>query len=307
MKILVFFSLPSILILLGIGLVSVTGAPNLVGQIQDSGGTVHFDSDEEHSSHLPRLFTRRQVVGVMLEERSATDELTSQLAAFPQLDSITLIGDSVTDAGIRPLASLRELTCLTLASNSLTDGSLETVSRIRSVQFLCVFRGEFSRDGISRLSALPDLKMLSIQDVALGVPEIRSISGLRQVSLLGLNKTGIGNEEVRVLALKGVTTLNLEDNPISELPEWQAVDGQQLISLSLARTQIGNEDLERLCNFPRLGILDIRGTRVTDAAVSTLARMPSLSFLHVEDTRFSDTAKRELLKARPHCEVYRDD
>jgi internalin A len=67
-------------------------------------------------------------------------------------------------------------------------------------------------------------------------------------------------------------------------------------ALSLELAKIGDEDVKVLPVFPRLRVLDLDGTEVTDEALGWVAQQSSLEELWLECTAVTDAGLRHL-----HC------
>ena len=78
----------------------------------------------------------------------------------------------------------------------------------------------------------------------------------------------------------------------------------KLMTLSLARTNVGDGDLARLRGLSRLRVLDLSGTRVTDAGLEHLKGLTQLQRLHLLCTKVTAEGVKKLQQALPNCEIH---
>jgi hypothetical protein len=97
--------------------------------------------------------------------------------------------------------------------------------------------------------------------------------------------------------------------PDAEMPgEWWArrLLGNDFFTnvtkLDLAQTEIGDEGLKYLSWLSRLQSVSL-GERVTDAGLAHLKGLTELRWLDLRKTRVTDAAIRDLQKALPHCTI----
>ncbi|HCR30496.1 MAG TPA: hypothetical protein DIV79_10810 [Opitutae bacterium] len=72
--------------------------------------------------------------------------------------------------------------------------------------------------------------------------------------------------------------------------------GSELVKLSLARTDVANDDLKKLKQLSSIEYLDLSRTRVGDEGVTHLAELPKLSYLNLRDTNVSDGSIEQLAR-----------
>jgi hypothetical protein len=69
--------------------------------------------------------------------------------------------------------------------------------------------------------------------------------------------------------------------------------------------RVRDEDLDYLAGFPKLRMLDLRGTGVTDAGVARLASCAGLAEVDLRDTAVSDAGAERLARALPKLNIIR--
>lgn len=68
-------------------------------------------------------------------------------------------------------------------------------------------------------------------------------------------------------------------------------------------TNTSNDDLEHLKALPRLRILDLRDTQITDVGLKHLCELRGLKFLWIHNTQVTPEGVKELREALPDCEI----
>lgn len=77
--------------------------------------------------------------------------------------------------------------------------------------------------------------------------------------------------------------------------------------ISLAGTEISDEDLARLKVLKHLRVLDLRDTKISDAGLIYLYDLKGLRFLYLFNTRVSDVGIGKLKEVLPRCKIERKD
>ena len=80
--------------------------------------------------------------------------------------------------------------------------------------------------------------------------------------------------------------------------------GDALVKLSLSRTSVANEDLEKLKLLPSIEYLDLSRTDISDEGMAHIAEMPNLSYLNLRDTDVSDQSIEQLSRMENLKQVY---
>ncbi|HUS62871.1 MAG TPA: DnaJ domain-containing protein, partial [Acidimicrobiales bacterium] len=83
----------------------------------------------------------------------------------------------------------------------------------------------------------------------------------------------------------------------------RAVDLREMIAnrsirrVNLSDTRVGDEEVARLCTMPRLEVLRLDGTAITDACCRDLSRAPSLREVSLQNTQIGDVGVRDLARS----------
>jgi len=65
--------------------------------------------------------------------------------------------------------------------------------------------------------------------------------------------------------------------------------------------------VKTVCRIKSLEILDLRGTKATDACIESIRSMPRLKRLHVGGTAITPVGIEAIRKALPGCEIDQRD
>ncbi|EDW78563.2 uncharacterized protein Dwil_GK16506 [Drosophila willistoni] len=87
------------------------------------------------------------------------------------------------------------------------------------------------------------------------------------------------------LASIPLKTLYMDDNKLSELPEYFFTKGNQLRILILARNHLQQLNRSNFENLQGLQELDLRGNRISHFTANIFANLPSLEVLHLNENR----------------------
>lgn len=92
-----------------------------------------------------------------------SDRDLADVAWFPAMKTLTLVGGEITDRGLSSLTSLKGLTELQISKNRITDAGLRTLCSISSLEVLDLCETEVSDAGMMELARLPRLKRVRLQ------------------------------------------------------------------------------------------------------------------------------------------------
>ena len=137
--------------------------------------------------------------------------------------------------------------------------------------------------GLKRLAPLNQLEVLF-----LGIAPRVTDGGMQQVGQFEQLRNFLG------------ANLLIPDNgliPLGRLPNLRRVELSDYPNVT-------SDGLRHLVRSTSLRYLDLRRTRINDAAVPYLARMKALRVLHLEDTRLSLNGIAALHQALPSCGIF---
>lgn len=169
---------------------------------------------------------------------------------------------------------------------------------------------------LAAIGTLPDLEVLLLGGTNVDDKGIPPLCELPRLTLLGLRRTLVTDKAIPHLArLPNLQRIYLSDTSVSDAGMAHLATMDRLLQLALANTRVtgsGVSRLERLASlerlwldstklgddgvemiarsFPRLEILFIGQTEVTDAGVAEIARLSNLAVLSLENTPVTDAS-----------------
>lgn len=188
---------------------------------------------------------------------------------------VRLAGGMGTDDNVARLANCQFLNTLAVRGEA-TDRGLAPLARFEPM----VVSLERSPPSDEIVHALPLPSMsLALRGIPVSADLLEQIGSRKRLVSLVLEKASLTDERLLLLTSLG-----------------------DLKFLSLAENSIHGPALEILPRFPRLELLDLRGTAIDDAALIQVARHPQLRRVFLPRGR-SPAALQKLRTARPNLEI----
>jgi uncharacterized membrane protein len=158
-----------------------------------------------------------------------------------------------------------------------------------------VFKDDISEADAADIQTLMNLKLLVLpmaKDQAF--LEVNAINA-RKITDKDLQE--ISSIQEQLVSLKLANT-QVTDEFVMDLADYP-----RLINLQLGHTKITDKSLEALQNSPRLETLNIYATAVTDAGILKLAKIKTLRNLYVWQSKVSPAGIAQLKKLRPKLHI----
>lgn len=230
--------------------------------------------------------------------KNADDVVLERLAAFPELEELTFIGDAgmiagfsppwgTTDAGLGHLKRLKHLRSLSLPSCEITDEGLSHIAAMTQIQELCV--GSNGTTIAKTRHARPpgtrgfgdEFCAAEITDAS--ITHLSKLQNLRSLTLLGTRITDDGFERLKGLDQLHTLDVTLIDGGITERSLSCLGQFPKLSKLRVCDSRDAREPLDAnlasLKNLSTLSSLTIFSLRVTDAGLVHLAELSHLKSL----------------------------
>jgi len=242
----------------------------------------------------------------------------------PETDSFDLSGRSLSELDKTEIASLSNLTTLSLTNCGLTDVSfLSGLTALRTL-----YLPDNRINDLTALSALTELRTVYLDRNPLtDLTPLTKLPGLSMLSIQGVTiadyvladlKEAMPNcrifsdsvvEETRPISLGGavftedVEELDLSYRNVTDISRLSYC--LQLRDLNLAGNPI--ESYSVLSGLPRLSVLTLSQTGLTDAQLEFFSTLERLTYLDLRDNPLLTAEGLEALeKALPECQIFHD-
>jgi len=212
---------------------------------------------------------------VRLQGAQCDDEALRAACRLPWLEELFVVDTGVTDAGAEDLGQLKNLRSLDLRLNRITARPLRHIggmTELRELKLAMRLSPVPLRDedmaflrGLTKLESL----MLPSADLTDGwLVYIEDLKSLKALQLYDMAITTDGLHHLRDLS--NLTLLSLHGTRLTSLEPLRPLT--RIKYLCLAYTPVDDSALAVLQSWPRLGELDLRSTKITDAGVAGLMR-----------------------------------
>lgn len=229
-----------------------------------------LDGKITYDEHAPS----KQVKGITLVGNRVADDHLAALQALSKLEDIQLFKTSVTDAGLRHLAAFRELNFVTiLGANAITDDGLAQLEKHASLTGLILQHARLSDVGLKHLANLKQLKTLVLDGVGVSDAGLKHLEDLHNLEFLSLYNNRISDKGLPSLKnLVRLKTLNLGSTSVTGSGFDCLLPLKQLEVLVLTNTRVSDQEVEVLGRLTNLKQLGIKRTNVSDDGAKKLAK-----------------------------------
>lgn len=254
--------------------------------------------------HLRELGTLRRL---QLVGRPITDAGLRHLEGMSALVELGLRSTQVQGPGLRHLEGLSALEELAIGCLPLEDEHLRHLrsSELRSLSLdRC---RKISDAGVANLPELPQLRRLNLADTQVTGGCLEAVRGCASLRRLNLERTKVRDEHLAHLSeLSALRDLDLTRTEVTSegsihlsrlhleslsLSECAGADGsslivlpgERLLALGLRRTDTTDVCLHFVGGFTALYVLDLSGTKISDAGLAPLSALQGLGHLNLSE------------------------
>jgi Leucine-rich repeat (LRR) protein len=242
-----------------------------------------------------------------------TDAGLANLKGWRKLERLDLRGTKFNDASVEHLNEA--LQSLDVSFTELTDNGLERLTFLKRLEELWIGGDKMSGVGLYSLKLLPKLKRLDLAgrqrtdsglwSVALTDFNVESVAALRQLERLDLSGsklTSLGLVKLRPLV--ELRSLGLDGTEIRSPSLAVLASLPKLERLTLWKCkQIDDDAAPYLAGSPRLAMLDLAETRLTDKGLAELQKMRRLRRLYLGGTLVTKAGVEKFLEKNPQCQI----
>ena len=289
--------------------------------------TRRYRVTEPGLAHLAKLKSLRE----FFAHPSMTDAGLTHISRLASLRILDLSGTKVTDAGMPLIADLTNLQCLWLSRTRITDAGMAHLAKLTKLQVLWLEDTDVGDSGLTALAGMSKLDTLQASRTKITGSGLAHLAR-SSLGLLGLNGCPIGDAatgplaaltKLRQLWLERATVSDAGMSPLRHLTRLETIDlsktrvkGPGLAALGalakleavyLAGTKIDDAAMAVFAGWEnvRRTILNLNGTRITNAGLGHLRGWTRLNHLSVIDTSVTEAGAAGLKKALPRLLISR--
>ncbi len=221
--------------------------------------------------------------------------------------SIDLIYQPITGSMFWQLKN-QPIQVMTLRTTNVNEDGFKAISKIRSLKQLRIDETPgLNKEGLAHLSDLPNLTQITLSRSDIKLEHLKAISGCKHLMWIDIS----GNRDVNKECLEYIvkTFPNLDGLDLSRTGVTSAdyavlAPVKKMIQLRLSRSNLCDDDLDKIPNLPNLSTLYIDANpQITDAGFLRLLRFKKLEFVALMRTRITPVAVEKFKLQRPGCNL----
>jgi internalin A len=215
------------------------------------------------------------------------------LSGVPSLEVVVFDVDMVTDEALRTLRKhdllyllatearrsdepLKTVRAMRLAGQPITDEGLKVLREVASLTELDLSGTSVSDVGVKELKEMPALEHLNLRDTRVTNKGLASLLENKKLKRIDVAAKLVDDETLTLFHKAG--RLEVLSNTRCEIGEEPS--SANVVGIVLNNTQVTDEGLKLLKDYPKLEFINIRKSRVTDAGVAELLKtFPKLHVL----------------------------
>lgn len=234
-----------------------------------------------------------------------TDAGMKSLAALPELRAVRLSGTNVSDAGVIALLDLARLTEIDVRNcRDVTKKGIEQLAQKKTLRTLKIGGSQIDDSVLDAVAAMTNLAVLSLDNCDISDAGITKLKALRLVDLTLYQCANVTDQGLGILAAyPELRRLTIRDVPAKGIALTKLSHPENLLSLNMAQSGVGDSEVGNLGRFKNLVILNLSETSVTDKSVEVLSKMKSLTKLVLTQTGVSEEGTKSLREALPDCSI----
>ena len=183
---------------------------------------------------------------------------------------------------------------LELQETHIDDHGLAAVSDCRSLRRLLLNGLPITDAGLVHLSGLTELEELGLTGTRVTDAGLLQLRSLRKLRRIAINGTGV--------SLAGVVNLFVQHQQRTLIDALAALDlvrfddQQQAVTVDVAGTSFGDEELRHLGSIPSLRELHLAATRVTDQGLAAIGTLENLEHLFLAKCAITDVGLKSVAR-----------
>jgi hypothetical protein len=259
-----------------------------------------YDSDTVHS-----IVNRKpNATKCDLSAVTVTDELMEKVAELKHLKELILSHSKVTDAGLKYLENM-PLVKLDLSGTTVSDAGLDSIAKIPTLFRLDLSKTRVTDAGMKKLENNQELNIISVNGTAITDEGIKILQRCKGLKRLYVGQTRVTDEFLKYAATMDLNAIYCENTAITGDGIRKHLQNTNLRKLILDHCNIGDRDVPAIiAAAPKLQVLSIGSTKVTDAGLIGLAGLLSLKSVRVGNCRgITKAGLQRFSQVRPDCKI----
>lgn len=280
-----------------------------------------FNADIETEGNKPD----GAVIKVALENSNVMNSTLAYLAGLPDLQELVIDHPSITDRGLEALRPLQKLRSFKLVEGieRVTDKGLQHLTELKNLEELELSgTKKLTEQGIeSFLKQSKNLKSLKLAMLNIGgkalapladhpnlvsldlsvckkIPDLSPLPKNKKLARLVFAFSAITDDDMQIVGkLTGLRELSLFGTGISDtgLTNLGTLTNLEILNVAECKA-ISSKGLQVLANMPRLRILNLSKTKMSDQDLDLLKGLSHLTDLGLQSTKITDMAMEHLVK-----------
>jgi hypothetical protein len=250
----------------------------------------------------PDFFYTVVEVHILPDSEGEAGDVFKQVGRLNCLEKLRIDDHRVDQEALQELRPLHRLRWLSIGSGTGLRGcDLEALPPLKSLSYLSLFGvTSISDKDLAYLEKLKSLKILDIPYSEVTDSGLINLSGLKDLEELRFHGSKITSQGLRYLRGKNLRSLDLSGSLVDDLALLG--DVSRMEEVYLGGTPISDAGLVPIKACRKLIVLNISGTRVTDASIPLLRCLTTLERLRINDN-FTDQGIVYLRMALPKAEI----
>jgi hypothetical protein len=198
------------------------------------------------------------------------------LKHLPKVVAFQSYSTGTTDAAFQDIGGLSEMRELRLANIPITDPALKDIGRLTKLKLLVLGNVPVTDAGLAELGNLAELERLELNNSRVTGTGFEKLKGLKKLSKVFLDGPSATDAGLRhIAALPAIYQVSLTGSKVTDRGLKEFAGAKKLGSLDLSGTQVtdaGVRLFQNVDDFRRLGLVYVRGTKVTQGTIDEIRK-----------------------------------
>jgi hypothetical protein len=259
---------------------------------------VHLNQTDATDADLEMLASYSGLRALHLDGTNISDAGLAHVEDLRELRRITLRDTKITGEGLRHLQNMHRLEVLNLGETNVDGDGLSHLTELANLQHLALDSTSVDSHGFLKLGDLSNLTLLTLGDTHVDDAVVPRLAGMTRLDILQLCDTSISGEgllrlkaalpelvmcDADFLSLRGSSVFDDGVTPRRRQVLFDRIqmlhDEGRLKAIDLSDTQLADEHLSLLAGLDHVEIIDVRGTRASEAGLAQLQHdLPNVEF-----------------------------